>query len=36
LPCEGASIKEVGKIEQAAKDHGFDDAYIRELETFLR
>ncbi len=37
--CDGQYTPKSGymeKIIRAAKDHGFDDAYIRELETFLR
>ena len=37
--CDGQYTPKSGymeKIIRAAKDHGFDEAYIRELETFLR
>lgn len=36
--CDGRYPPKPGymeKIVRAAKDHGFDEAYIRELETFL-
>ena len=36
--CDGHNTPKPGymeKIVRAAKDHGFDEAYIRELETFL-
>lgn len=37
--CDGHYAPRPGymeKIVRAAKDHGFDEAYIRELETFYR